>query len=150
MSIKLHSGADVTVLSDLEGLNRHETCSKIKQQKYHNSRHCTQPLPPIASGTEVQVTTDQKPRVVLKETETPRQYIVQTPSAVIRRNRRHLTPLFPQAPAQSSEASSSPTPMTMVKRKIFASPKLSEMNITSRPKGLLKPSLKALESMSNR
>ena len=87
--------------------------------------------------------------VVLKETETPRQYIVQTPSAVIHRNHRHLAPLSPQTPIHSSEASSSPTPLTTVNREIFASPKLPEMNITSRPKRLLKPSLKALESMSN-
>ena len=44
---------------DLERLNRHETCSKIKRQEYYNSRRRAQPLPPIASGTEVQVTTDQ-------------------------------------------------------------------------------------------
>ena len=112
-------------------------------------RHCAQPLPPITSGTEVQVTTDKKPGVVLKETETARQYIVQTPNAVIRRNRRHLVPLSPQTPIHSSEASSSPTPVTTVKREIFASPKLPEMNINSEPKRLLKPSLKAIESMSN-
>ena len=97
----------------------------------------------------MQVTTDKKSGVVLKETETPRQYIVQTPSAVIRRNLRHLVPLSPQTAIHSSEASSSPTPVTTVKREIFASPKLLEMNIISRPKRLLKPSLKAFESMSN-
>ena len=85
----------------------------------------------------------------MKETETPRQYIVQTPSAVIHRNHRHLVPLSPQTPIHSSEASSSPTPVTTVKRKIFESPKLPEMNITNRPKRLLKPSLKTLEIMSN-
>ena len=51
--------------SDLERLNKHETCSKIKQQEYYNLRHRAQPLPPITSGTEVQVTTDKKPGVVL-------------------------------------------------------------------------------------
>ena len=128
---------------DLERLNKQETCIEIKQQEYYNSRH------PIALGTEVQVTTDKKSGVVLKETETPRQYIVQTPNAVILRNRQHLIPLSPKTPIQSSEASPSPTPVTTVKREIFASPKLPEMNITSRPKRLLKPSMKALESMSN-
>ena len=112
---------------ELEPLNKHETCSKIKQQEYCNSRHRAQLLPPITSGTEVEVTTDKKPGVVLKETETPRQYIVQTPSAVIRRNRRHLVPLSPQTPIHSSEASSSPTPVTTVKKEIFSSPKLPEM-----------------------
>ena len=112
-------------------------------------RHRAQRLPPITSGTEVHVITDKKPGVVLKESETPRQYIVQAPSAVIRRNRRHLVPLSPQTPIHSSEASSSPTPVTTVKREIFASPKLPEININSRPKRLLEPSLKALESMSN-
>ena len=48
---------------DLERLNKHETCSKIKQQEYYNLRHRAQPLPPITSGTEVQVTTDKKPGV---------------------------------------------------------------------------------------
>ena len=134
---------------DLERLNKHETCSKIKQQEYYNLRHRAQPLPSITSGTEVHVTTDKKPGVVLKETETPRQYIVQTPSAVIHRNRRHLVPLSPQTPVHSSKVSSSPTPVTTVKREIFASPKFPEMNTSSRPNRLLKPSLKALESMSN-
>ena len=63
---------------DLERLNKHETCSKIKQQEYYNARHRAQPLPPITSGTKVQVTTDKKPGVVLKETETPRQYCADT------------------------------------------------------------------------
>ena len=71
---------------DSEQLNKHETYSKIKQQEYYDSRHRAQLLPPITSGTSVQVTTNKKPGVVLKKTETPRQYIVQTLSAVIRRN----------------------------------------------------------------
>ena len=129
---------------DLERLNKHETCSKIKQQEYYNLRHCAQPLPPITSRTEVQVTTNEKSGVVLKETKTPRQCIVQTPGTVIRRNRRHLVPLSPQTPIHTSEASSSSTPLTTAQREIFASPKLPEMNINSRPKGLLKPSFKAL------
>ena len=92
--------------------------------------HRAQPLPPITSETEVQVTTDKKPGVVLKETETPRQYIAQTPSAIICRNHRHLVLLSPQTPIHSSEASLSRIPVTTVKREIFASPKLPEMNIT--------------------
>ena len=116
----------------LERLNKHESCSKIKQQEYYSLLHRSQPLPPIALRTEVQVATNKKPGVVLKETETPRQYIVQTPSAVISRNRRHLIPFSPQTPIQSSERSSSPTPVTTVKREIFASPKSPEMNITSK------------------
>ena len=106
---------------DLERLNKHETCRKIKQQEYYNLRHRAQPFPPITSGTEIQVTTDKKPGVVLKETEIPRQCIVQTPSADIHRNCRHLVPLSPQTPIDSSEASSSPTPVTTVKKEIFAS-----------------------------
>ena len=134
---------------NLERLNKYETCSKIKQQEYYSSRRRAQLLPHITSGTEAQVTTTKKPGVVLKETETPRQYIVHIPSAGIHRNRQHLVPLPPQTPIHSSEASPSPTPVTTVKREIFASPNLPEMNITSRPKRLLKPSLKAFESMSN-
>ena len=102
---------------------------------------------PLLQGQKVQVTTNKKPGVVLKETETLKQYIVQTPSAVIHRNRQHSIPLSPQTLIQSSEPSSSPTPVTTLKRETLA--KLPEMNITSRPKRLLKPSLKALESMSN-
>ena len=68
---------------DLERLNKYETCSKIKQQEYYNLRHRAQPLSPITLGTEAQVTTDKKPGVVLKLTETPRQYMC-----------RHLVQLF--------------------------------------------------------
>ena len=54
-------------IHDRTSLNKHEANSKIKQQEYYNSRHRAQPLPPIPSGIEVQVTKDKKPGVVLKE-----------------------------------------------------------------------------------
>ena len=44
---------------NLEPLQKNETCSKIKQQEYYILQHCAQLLPPIALGTEVQVTTNK-------------------------------------------------------------------------------------------
>ena len=77
---------------DLEHLQKREASNKQLQREHFNICHQAKKLPPLVPGTEVQITTDDKQGVVLKETGSPRQYAVQTTTAIIRRNRRHLVP----------------------------------------------------------
>ena len=94
------------------------------------------------------MTTDDKQGVVLKETGSPRQYAVQTPTVIIRRNRRHLVPMSPETPKPSPVKYSTPAPARTPARHIAERPPDSpQMNVSSRPKRLITPALKALENM---
>ena len=66
-------------------------------------------MPELAPGDKVWVTDKEVPGAVVQQAHTPRSYIVDTPSAVIRRNRRHLVadPMQSPAPARVT-ASRSP------------------------------------------
>ena len=115
---------------NLAQLQEQEAQSRARQEKYFNTRHRAMPLQRLSQGTEVRITTHPEPGVIKNDTESTRQYEVQTPTGVIKRNRVHLVPL-PQ------EASNEQT---------FKHPKTPELNIHSRPKRTLKLSLKARES----
>ncbi|CAB4027952.1 Transposon Ty3-G Gag-Pol poly [Paramuricea clavata] len=75
---------------DLIKLQEHEAQSKLQQQKYFNTRHCAMPLKQIPQGTEVHISTHPENGVVKTSTESPRQYEVETPTGVIKRNRVQL------------------------------------------------------------
>ena len=115
---------------DVQKLRQKEDASKLKQKQYFDNRHLAKPLRPLSPGTDVQITTHAEPGVIRKETESTRQYEVETPAGTIKRNRVQLVPL----PRETSE-----------NRKIEHSSK-PELNILSRPKRTLKLSLKARES----
>lgn len=119
---------------DLVQLQKQEDQSKVKQEKYFNTRHRAMPLRKLTQGTEVRITTHPEPGVVKGTTESPRQYEVDTPTGVIKRNRVHLIPL-PAAYDVTKDAGALKT-----------SPILPELNIHSRPKRTVKLSLKARES----
>ena len=76
------------------------------------------------------ITSHDQPGTVVKKAEAPRSYIIETPTKNIRRNREHLVPKSPQK-------------SSVVKEPL-------ELNINTRPKRSIKPSLKALESMASR
>ena len=88
------------------------------------------PLQKLTPGTEVRITTCPEPGIVKKDTESPRQYEVQTLTGLIKRNRVQLVPL-PQETSNEHTLKDS---------------KIPELNIHSRPKRTLKLSLKARES----
>ena len=94
----------------------------IKDTEQLHSAHCN-------SATEVVITSHDQPGTVVEKADSPRSYVIETPTKNIRRDREHLVPLEP-----------SPKPPT---------PKESpELNISSRPHRTVKPSLKALENMA--
>ena len=66
---------------------------KQKQKSNYDSRHGARPLADIPNDTQVWVTTSgtQAPGQVTAHADTPRSYLVTTPTGVIRRNRTHLT-----------------------------------------------------------
>lgn len=92
---------------------------KAKQEFYYNRRHGARPLPPLQPGDAVLTKLDQEkawvtPAVVLKDSVTPRSYLINTPQgAVLRRNRRHLraqdTP-----PASAESAGETPQPASVI------------------------------------
>ena len=68
---------------------------KLKQQQkiHYDRRHRTRLVPPLEEGSQVWITSgDQHTKgTIASEANTPRSYIVNTPSGQLRRNRRHLT-----------------------------------------------------------
>ena len=117
------------LLPDVEKLRQREHESRLQQQVNFNKRHRAAP------GTKVHVTSHDQPETVVEKADAPRSYIIETPTKDIRRNREHLVPLepVPKSPQKSS----------VVKEPL-------ELNIKTRPKRSIKPSLKALESMASR
>ena len=79
------------------------------------------------------ITSQVQPGTGIEKAEAPRSYLIKTPKKDIRRNREHLVPLesIPKSPQKSS----------VIKEPL-------ELNIKTRPKRSIKPSLKALESMA--
>ena len=118
---------------DLIKLQEHEAQSKLQQQKYFNTRHCAMPLKQIPQGTEVHISTHPENGVVKTSTECPRQYEVETPTGVIKRNRVQLVPL-PEKPIAQRETSE------------LEDNNIPELNIYSRPQRTVKLSLKPRES----
>ena len=80
---------------NLVQLQEQEAQRKIQQEKYFNTctRHRAMPLQKLTPGTEVRITTHPEPGIVKKDTESPRQYEVQIPTGLIKRNRVQLVPL---------------------------------------------------------
>ena len=128
-------------LPELETLRRREDDSRRQQKLNYDKRHRVIPLAPLKLDTEVNITTHHEQGTVLKSANSPRSYYVQTPTKVIRRNREHIVPLNPGTPVKSPDVKMRATPVKIPEKK-------TELNILSRPKRTIKPSLKALENMS--
>ena len=111
-------------LPDLEVLRKRENDSQLQQQANFNKRHRAAPLSTLPPGTKVNITSYDQPGTVVNKADAP------TPKRDVRRNREHLIPLEP--------VPKSTKPSTVVKDP-------PELNIKSRPKRTIQPSLKALE-----
>jgi len=73
---------------------------KEQQKRDYDRRHHTRSLPDIPDNTDVWVTTDDRntPGQTMRTADTPRSYILPTPSGEIRRNRNqfNINPLSPE------------------------------------------------------
>eukprot|EP00794_Sanderia_malayensis_P016471 gene16471-18108_t len=128
-------------IPDIENLKEKESDYRGQEKIRYDRIHRAIPLSTLVPGTNVNVTTHNEQGTVLKSADSPRSYLIQTPTKVIRRNREHLIPLTPEATTEST-VKEPEVPITPIPEKKI------ELNILSRPKRNIKPSLKALENMS--
>jgi len=128
-------------LPELDTLRRREDESRRQQKLCYDKRHRAIPLTPLKPDTEVNITTHHEQGTILKPADSPRSYYVQTPTKVVRRNREHIVPLSPSTHTRSPDSKVQTTP-------VESTNKTTELNILSRPKRNIKPTLKALENMS--
>ena len=79
-------------LPDFESLHRKEHSYKLRQAENYDKAHNASKLSELNSGDVVWIPDKRSPETVLKKSNEPRSYIVETDNAVLRRNRRHLIP----------------------------------------------------------
>ena len=84
---------------------------KLQQKKYYDQRHRTSTAVELPEGTPVWVSTQdsQSPGTVSQQLQSPRSYIVGTPTGQVRRNRRHLRVRSENATSESPEEAESPS-----------------------------------------
>ena len=83
------------VVPNQEAVTNQDEKTKTTYRQYFDKRHGVKPLPDLQPGDVVSVKLDQQkgwktPGKVIARSYTPRSYVIQTPSSVIRRNCRHL------------------------------------------------------------
>jgi len=84
---------------------------KEQQKRNYDNRHRVRNLPEIPNNTDVWVTTDghNTSGRVMRMADTPRSYVVQTPTGNLRRNRHQLNPnLSPTDPQPTTAGDRSP------------------------------------------
>jgi len=128
-------------LLELDTLRRREDESRRQQKLCYDKRHRAIPLTPLKPDTEVNITTHHEQGTILKPADSPRSYYVQTPTKVVRRNREQIVLLSPSTHTRSPDSKVQTTP-------VESTNKTTELNILSRPKRNIKPTLKALGNMS--
>ena len=84
----------------------------------------------------------------MKSYKNPREYVIATPTSEIKRNRVHITPL-PPVTGRTEPETAVTTPESTVPDASPQRRRTPPLNILSRPKRIIKPSLKALENMEN-
>ena len=87
---------------------------KERQKQQFDRHHGARNLPDISEDTEVWITSEERviPERVISPAETPKSYIVQTPSGELQRNRSQLTvvPEQPSSEARAEQQSKIPHP----------------------------------------
>ncbi|KAL1422862.1 hypothetical protein MTO96_000441 [Rhipicephalus appendiculatus] len=77
-----------------------------RQKKDFDRRHAATVLPPLEPGDTVWVRDIKETACVLSPASKPRSYVVETPTAVLVRNRVHLVPYSDSATSQVNEPAS--------------------------------------------
>ena len=77
---------------------------KRQQKAEYDRRHRVKPLPPLPDDELVWVRTEdrQVPGRVVQPANTPRSYMVETPSGIVRRNQSHLSPRPGEGPSTTA------------------------------------------------
>ena len=72
---------------DIEKLREHENIQTMQQQQQHfNTRHRARLLPQLSAGASVAIANYDEKGIVQKKSNSPRQYVVSTPTSTLRRN----------------------------------------------------------------
>lgn len=87
--------------------NDRDAAQRRRQQRDYNNRHAAHDLRALDDGEEVWVRDTRSRATVLSPAQRPRSYIVQTPSGILVRNRRHLVPCSNPQSAPSDDTGSS-------------------------------------------
>ena len=83
----------------LEGFCALNESFKRTQKETYDRQHGVRNLPPLSDNTEVWITSgEQMSGTVVRAADTPRSYIVDTPSGELRRNRHHLNIVLQSSP----------------------------------------------------
>ncbi|XP_037270275.2 uncharacterized protein LOC119161872 [Rhipicephalus microplus] len=83
--------------------NDGDAAQRRRQQRDYNNRHAAHALRALDDGEEVWVRDTWARATVLSPAQRPRSYIIQTPSGILVRNRRHLVPCSSPQSAPSDE-----------------------------------------------
>ena len=135
---------------DMEKLREREAESKEKQRLNFNHRHNAAPLKALQPGIPVHIKDMGTTGTVTRAAETPRSYMIETEKGTVRRNRSHVNPIpinKSVSPSVSDKSMSpsvtkqQPQDKALTPLKPLPSPCLS-----SRPKRLVRPSLKLKQS----
>ena len=101
----------------LEEFKNNNKSVKENQKRVYDRRHKTRPLPVLSNDTDVWITGDTQPISGRVNTfaDTPRSYLVETPSGQVRRNRHHLNKV-PETSHLSESSNTIPSPNVIMTR----------------------------------
>ena len=127
---------------DIEKLREREEESMEKQRINFNQPHNAVQRKPLLPGTPVHIKHLEVPDTVLGAAQTPRSYLIETMKGTVRRNLSHLnpTPRYTSEPLRVPQKQSQDKVLTPTKP-------LPSPCISSRPKRLIRPSLRLRESL---
>ena len=132
---------------DIDKLREHENIQKMQQHQHLNTRHRARLLPQLSAGASVAIAKYDEKGIMQKKSNSPRQYVVSTPTSTLRRNRVHLIPLPETSQSQSTQESKD-CQEDVADTRTFEQDQ-SPLNILSRPRRTIKPSLKVRENLEN-
>ena len=136
---------------DMEKLREREAESKEKQRLNFNYRHNAAPLKAPQPGNPVHIKDMGTTGTVTRAAETPRSYVIETEKGTVRRNRSHVNPI-PNNKSVSPRVSDKSMSPSVTKQQPQDKPltplkPLPSPCLSSRPKRLVRPSLKLKESL---
>ena len=136
---------------DMEKLCEREAESKEKQRLNFNHQHNAALLKALQPGIPVHIKDMRTTGTVTRAAETPGSYIIETEKGTVRRNRSHVNPIpinKSVSPSVSDKSLSPSVTKQQPQDKAFTPLKpLPSPFLSSRPKRLVRPSLKLKESL---
>ena len=136
---------------DMDKLREREEGSKETQRLNFNQRHNAIPLRSVQPGTPVHIKDMGTTGTIARAAETPRSYLVETENSTVRRNRSHVNPIPTNKPASPSVLDKPVSPSVEKKqardKALTPLKQLPSPCLSSRPKRLIRPSLKLQESL---